>query len=92
MVSDFSFGKFKFLDRLVLHHGRWFSYRLSYFFVAFGLKNMVITWIIFYYAIESAYSANFNYTDLYYAVFNAFIAISPLVCFGLAGQDINDDL
>lgn len=50
VVSDFSFGKFKFLDRLILHHGRWFVYRLSYFFVCFGLKNMVITWIIFLFA------------------------------------------
>jgi len=91
-MSDFSFGKFKFLDRLILHHGRWFYYRLSYFFVYFGLKNMIITWCIFFFAIDSAFSGVFNYTQLFYLVYNCFIAISPLVYFGLYGQDINDDL
>lgn len=61
-VSDFSIGKFKFLDRLILHHGRWFYYRLSYFFIFFGWKNVIITLCIFFYLIESAFSGNFNFT------------------------------
>ena len=91
-VSDFSFGKFKFLDRLVLHHGRWFYYRLSYFFVSFGMKNMVITLVIFLYMTDSLFSGNLIYTDIYYSLYNAFIGVSLLVNMGLFHQDINDDL
>lgn len=91
-VSDFSIGQFRFLDRLVLHHGRWFYYRLSYFFVFFGLKNMIITVIIFLYLIDCAYSGSLIYTQLFYLLYNCFIGISMLVNYGLYDQDANDDL
>ncbi len=91
-MSDFSIARFHFLDRLVLHHGRWFDYRLSYFFVFFGLKNMAITLILFFFLIDSAYSGNMIISQIYYSLYNAFIAISLMVYFGLYEQDINDDL
>ena len=56
-ASDFSIGEFQFLDRLVLHHGRWFYYRLSYFFVYYGWKNLIMTLILFFFMTESAFSA-----------------------------------
>ena len=92
MVSDFSFGQFRFLDRLVLHHGRWFYYRLSYFFIYFGWKNVIITFIIFYFLTESAFSGTFNYTEPCYLLYNSFFGIVMIVYFGLYDQDANDDL
>lgn len=92
VVSDFSFAKFKFLQRLVLHHGRWFYYRLSYFFVFFGWKNIMITLIIYFYQIDSAFSGSFNFTQVFYVLYNSFFGISLLVNLGLYDQDINDDL
>lgn len=92
VVSDFSFGKFKFLDRLILHHGRWFYYRLSYFFIFFGWKNVIITFIIFYFLTESAFSGTFNYTEPFYILYNSLFSIALLVNYGLYDQDINDDL
>lgn len=91
-VSDFSIGKFRFLDRLVLHHGRWFYYRLSYFFVFFGLKNMAITVIIFLYLLDCAFSGSLIFTQLFYLLYNCFIGVSMLVNYGLFDQDANDDL
>ena len=82
-VSDFSFSKFRFLDRIVLHHGRWFYYRLSYFFIFFGWKNVIITFIIFFYLTQSAFSGTFNYTQGYYLLYNSFFAIAVMVHFGL---------
>lgn len=92
VVSDFSFGKFRFLDRLILHHGRWYYYRLSYFFIFFGWKNVIITFIIFFFLTESAFSGSFNYTEPFYVLYNSLFSISILVNFGLFEQDINDDL
>jgi phospholipid-translocating ATPase len=92
VVSDFSFGQFRFLDRLILHHGRWFYYRLSYFFIFFGWKNVIITFIIFYFLTESAFSGTFNYTEPCYLLYNSFFGIVMLVYFGLYDQDANDDL
>lgn len=56
-ASDFSIGEFKFLERLVLHHGRWFYYRLSYFFVFYGWKNLMMTLLLYFYMADSAFSA-----------------------------------
>ena len=56
-ASDFSIGQFKYLDRLVLHHGRWFYYRLSYFFVYYGWKNLIMTLLLYFFMIDSAFSA-----------------------------------
>ena len=61
-VSDFSFGKFKFLDRLLLHHGRWSYYRLSYFFIFYGWKNTILTFMIFFCNVHNAFSGMLNFT------------------------------
>ena len=61
-VSDFSFGKFKFLDRLVFHHGRWSYYRLSYFFIFYSWKNIILTFVMFYGNIHSSFSGIHNFT------------------------------
>ena len=75
-VSDFNFSKFKYLDRLVLHHGRWLYYRLSYFFVYFGFKNMIITFMIFLYLIECSFSGGINFTEAYFTIYNSFLVIA----------------
>lgn len=92
VVSDFSIGQFQFLDRLVLHHGRWFYWRLSYFFVFFGLKNMAISVGIFLYLCDCAFSGTLVFTELFYMLYNCFIGISIMVNSALLDQDINDDL
>lgn len=92
MVSDIAIGQFQFLDRLILHHGRWFIYRLSYFFIFFGWKNAIITFSIFFFLTESAFSGAFNYTEVCYVLYNAFFGICLMVHFALYDQDINDDL
>jgi hypothetical protein len=53
---------------------------------------MTITLILFFYLIDSAYSGNMIISQIYYALYNAFIAVSLMVYFGLYEQDINDDL
>lgn len=92
VVSDIAIGQFQFLDRLILHHGRWFIYRLSYFFIFFGWKNVIITFCIFFFLTESAFSGQFNYTQVCYVLYNAFFGICLMVHFALYDQDINDDL
>ncbi len=91
-VSDFSFAKFKFLDRLILHHGRWFYYRLSYFFIYYTWKNVIITFIIYFNNIQNSYSGTIAFTQLFYMLWNTLFAVGQIINFGLYEQDINDDL
>lgn len=91
-VSDFSLGRFKMLDRLLLHHGRWFYYRLSYFFIFYGWKNIIITFIMFLSNVQNSFSGIINFTELFYVLYNSFFAIAQIIHSGLYEQDINDDL
>lgn len=91
-VSDFSFGKFKLLDRLVFHHGRWFYYRLSYFFIFYGWKNIIITFIMFFTNVQNTFSGIRNFTQFFYVLFNSFFAVAQIVNSGFYEHDINDDL
>jgi hypothetical protein len=42
--------------------------------------------------IDSAFSGNLIYTELFYLLYNAFIGVAMMVSYGLFDQDINDDL
>lgn len=52
----------------------------------------MITLIIYFYQIDSAFSGSFNFTQVFYVLYNSFFGISLLVNLGLYDQDINDDL
>lgn len=43
LASDYSLGQFKFLERLLLVHGRWSYYRMSKFLRYFFYKNVAFT-------------------------------------------------
>lgn len=91
-VSDFSFGKFKFLDRLLFHHGRWTYSRLSYFFIFYSWKNIILTFMMFYANVHSSFAGIRNFTQFFYVLFNSFFAVAQIVNSGFYEQDINDDL
>ena len=89
--SDFSIGQFKYLDRLLLHHGRWFYYRLSYFFVYYGWKNLIMTLLLYFFMIDSAFSAYPGLSEPFIAVYNIVIGLVLVVYYSILEQDINDD-
>ena len=90
-ASDFSVGEFRLLDRLVLHHGRWFYYRLSYFFVYYGWKNLVMTLVLFFFMVESAFSAFPALSQPFITVYNILIGMVLVLYFSIFEQDINED-
>lgn len=91
-VSDFSIGRFRLLDRLLLHHGRWLYSRLSYFFIFYSWKNIIITFIMFIGNTFNSFSGVINFTEFFYVLYNSFFAILQIINSGLLEQDINDDL
>lgn len=91
-ASDFFFCQFRFLDRLILHHGRWTYTRISYFFVFYGFKNMIITVILFSFLGYCGWSgANFLST-VYLAVYNSVINVAYTIYAGVYDQDVNADM
>lgn len=91
-VSDFYFGQFKHLDRLLLHHGRWFYMRISYFFVYYGWKNLIMTALMFMFITRSAYSGFPAFSEFYITMYNLLIGMYLIGYYGIWEQDVNDDL
>ena len=90
-ASDFYFGQFKHLERLLFHHGRWSYNRISYFFVYFGFKNNMITLLLFFYLFYCGYSAQYGLSQLYQGCYNSFLGIIPTMYLGIFEQDVNAD-
>ena len=57
LASDYSIAQFRFLQRLLLVHGRWSYLRMCLFLRYFFYKNFAFTVVHFWYAIWCAYSA-----------------------------------
>lgn len=57
MSSDYSFGQFRYLQRLLLVHGRWSYIRMCKFLRYFFYKNFAFTLVHFWYSFFNGYSA-----------------------------------
>jgi magnesium-transporting ATPase (P-type) len=57
LASDYSIAQFRFLERLLLVHGRWSYVRMCSFLRYFFYKNFTFTFCHFWFAFFCAYSA-----------------------------------
>ena len=57
MSSDYSFAQFRYLQRLLLVHGRWSYIRMCKFLRYFFYKNFAFTLVHFWYSFFNGYSA-----------------------------------
>ena len=62
LASDYSFGQFRFLERLLLVHGRWSYLRISKFLRYFFYKNFAFTLCHFWFGFFSGFSAQVSHT------------------------------
>lgn len=57
MSSDYSFGQFRYLQRLLLVHGRWSYIRMCKFLRYFFYKNFAFTLVHIWYSFFNGFSA-----------------------------------
>lgn len=58
--SDYSIAQFRYLERLLLVHGRWSYYRMAKFLRYFFYKNFAFTLTHFWFAFFCGFSAQVN--------------------------------
>ncbi|XP_068190738.1 phospholipid-transporting ATPase IC [Antennarius striatus] len=92
MSSDYAFAQFRYLERLLLVHGRWSYIRMCKFLRFFFFKNFAFTLIHFWYSFFSGYSAQIAYEDLFITLYNLCYSSLPVLLVGLLDQDVNDKL
>jgi phospholipid-translocating ATPase len=90
MSSDYAIGQFRFLQRLVLVHGRWSYRRLAESISNFFYKNMIWTWAIFWFQIFCNFDISYIYEYTYILMFNLFFTSVPVILMGVLDQDVSD--
>jgi P-type E1-E2 ATPase len=71
LASDYSIAQFRFLERLLLVHGRWSYYRMCKFLRYFFYKNFAFTLCHFWFAFFCGFSAQVNVIVLYFLCIEA---------------------
>jgi phospholipid-translocating ATPase len=90
MSSDYAIGQFRFLQRLVLVHGRWSYRRLAESIANFFYKNVIWTFTIFWYQIYCDFDMTYLYDYTYILLFNLAFTSVPVIFMGVLDQDVSD--
>lgn len=90
MSSDYAIGQFRFLQRLVLVHGRWSYRRLAETISNFFYKNIVWTFTLFWYQIYCNFDMTYLYDYTYITLFNLAFTSLPVIFMGVLDQDVSD--
>jgi hypothetical protein len=86
LASDFSIGQFRFLERLLLVHGRWSYYRISKFLRYFFYKNFASTLCHFWFAFFCGFSAQTLFDPFFVSTYNVFFSSLPVLALGVFDQ------
>ncbi|XP_038966917.1 phospholipid-transporting ATPase FetA isoform X3 [Rattus norvegicus] len=90
LSSDFSFCQFRYLQRLLLVHGRWSYNRMCKFLSYFFYKNFAFTLVHFWYAFFNGFSAQTVYDIWFITFYNLIYTSLPILGLSLFEKDVNE--
>ncbi|XP_075042749.1 phospholipid-transporting ATPase ID-like [Mixophyes fleayi] len=90
LSSDFSFAQFRYLQRLLLVHGRWSYIRMCQFLRYFFYKNFTFTLVHFWYGFFCGFSAQTVYDEWFITLYNLVYSSLPVLGMSLFDQDVDD--
>ncbi|KAI0203313.1 hypothetical protein F4808DRAFT_40658 [Astrocystis sublimbata] len=90
MSADYAIGQFRFLQRLVLVHGRWSYRRMAEAIANFFYKNMIWTFTIFWFQIWCDFDITYLFEYTYIILFNLIFTSVPPIIIGVLDQDVSD--
>ncbi|RAH66774.1 phospholipid-translocating P-type ATPase domain-containing protein [Aspergillus aculeatinus CBS 121060] len=90
MSSDYAIGQFRFLQRLVLVHGRYSYRRMAETIANFFYKNLVWTLALFWYSIYNDYDGSYLFDYTYIVLVNVAFTSLPVILMGIFDQDVDD--
>ncbi|NXE85783.1 AT8B2 ATPase, partial [Cochlearius cochlearius] len=88
LASDYSFSQFKFLQRLLLVHGRWSYLRMCKFLCYFFYKNFAFTMVHFWFGPPPGFSAQTVYDQYFITLYNIVYTSLPVLAMGVFDQDV----
>ncbi|KAL3449257.1 hypothetical protein BJX65DRAFT_46441 [Aspergillus insuetus] len=90
MSADYAIGQFRFLQRLVLVHGRYSYRRLGETTANFFYKNLVWTFALFWYSIYNDFDGSYLFDYTYIVLVNVAFTSLPVILMGIFDQDVDD--
>ncbi|OOF92686.1 hypothetical protein ASPCADRAFT_209940 [Aspergillus carbonarius ITEM 5010] len=90
MSADYAIGQFRFLQRLILVHGRWAYRRLGETTANFFYKNLVWTFALFWYSIYDNFDGSYLFEYTYITLVNVAFTSLPVIFMGIFDQDVDD--
>ncbi|KAL9593888.1 MAG: hypothetical protein Q9219_007328 [cf. Caloplaca sp. 3 TL-2023] len=90
MSSDYAIGQFRYLQRLILVHGRWSYRRLAETIANFFYKNIVWTFALFWYQIYNNFDVSYLFDYTYMLLVNLAFTSLPVIFMGILDQDVSD--
>uniref|UniRef100_T1PJK4 Phospholipid-transporting ATPase n=1 Tax=Musca domestica TaxID=7370 RepID=T1PJK4_MUSDO len=90
LASDYSIAQFRYLQRLLLVHGRWSYYRMCKFLRYFFYKNFAFTLCHCWYSFFCGFSAQTVFDPMFISVYNLFYTSLPVLALGVFEQDVSD--
>ncbi|XP_043936578.1 phospholipid-transporting ATPase ID [Protopterus annectens] len=88
LASDYSFSQFKYLQRLLLVHGRWSYLRMCKFLCYFFYKNFAFTMVHFWFGFFCGFSAQTVYDQYFITLYNIVYTSLPVLAMGIFDQDV----
>ncbi|NWI17791.1 AT8B2 ATPase, partial [Crypturellus soui] len=86
LASDYSFSQFRFLQRLLLVHGRWSYLRMCKFLCYFFYKNFAFTMVHFWFGFFCGFSAQTVYDQYFITLYNIVYTSLPVLAMGIFDQ------
>ncbi|XP_029906406.1 phospholipid-transporting ATPase IC isoform X2 [Myripristis murdjan] len=87
--ADFSLAQFRFLQRLLLVHGRWSYRRISLFVRYFLYKTCSFALVHIWFGFFNGFSAQSLYESWFIALYTAFYTSIPVQCMVFFEQDVS---
>ena len=86
MAADFAVAQFRFLERLLLHHGRYNYKRMAKMIGFFFYKNILLGLTLFFYDGHTFFSGQTMYNDFYMSAYNLMFVAFPIIIVGIWDQ------
>lgn len=88
-VCDYGISQFRFIQTLLLVHGRWNYRRIAILVNYTFYKNFVVVLPQFFFGFVSGFSGQKLYNDIHYQFYNVFLSVAPICFFALVDQDVS---
>ncbi|XP_034386322.1 phospholipid-transporting ATPase IC [Cyclopterus lumpus] len=89
--ADFALSQFRFLQRLLLVHGRWSYRRISFFLLYFLFKTCAFALVHIWFSFFNGFSAQSLYESWFIALYTVFYTAAPIMCVAFFEQDVSAD-